>query len=386
MADDLTEPLGLPPARGSRRRLSLAGIAAGTAAVAVVAGLIWLAVASRNGGDTTAVATIKGAPAASVAPETTGSISKAPLSTPAAPATGASGLTDITPDGAVTDVGGGDVVIHDPSEPAPVRLAAAPREGLVEQGTYGLLPRIGEDGTRPLEAYARPAQPAPGMRRIAIIVGGIGVSAESTQEALDKLPGEVTLAFAPYGAALPQTLGAARAIGHEILLQLPLEPFDYPKNNPGPRTLTTDASVSDNLDRLHWLMSRITTYVGVVNYMGARFTADADKLAPVLADIGGRGLLYLDDGSSARSRAADAAGAKTPFLRADVILDADGDTASIDVRLNQLSAIARERGYAIGIATAFPTSIERIAAFAQAAADHGIVLVPLSSLVQTGRS
>ena len=76
-------------------------------------------------------------------------------------------------------------------------------------------------------------------------------------------------------------------------------------------------------------MSRATNYVGVVNYMGARFTGEDEALAPVLADVGQRGLLYLDDGSSARSRAAELAGS-TPVLRADVVLDADLTPAAID--------------------------------------------------------
>jgi hypothetical protein len=119
--------------------------------------------------------------------------------------------------------------------------------------------------------------------------------------------------------------------------------------------------------------------------MGALFTSDPSVLKPVLADIGSRGLFYLDDGSSARSRVKEAAGG-TPILRADVILDADNDPAALDQRLNQLSAIADERGYAIGFASAFPTSIDHITAFIRKARQQGVTFVPLSSLVQSGRT
>jgi polysaccharide deacetylase 2 family uncharacterized protein YibQ len=100
-----------------------------------------------------------------------------------------------------------------------------------------------------------------------------------------------------------------------------------------------------------------------------------------MEEIGGRGLLYLDDGSSARSKAAAVAGSAVPFLRADMVLDADLNAAAIDARLRQLQAIARERGYAVATATAFPVSIERIAAFVRAAEDRGIFIVPVSALV-----
>ncbi len=182
-----------------------------------------------------------------------------------------------------------------------------PVADLVQNTSDGPLPKVAADGTRPLDAYARPVGDVNrNDMRIAIVIGGIGIDADGSHQAID-LPGAVTLAFAPYGKDLKGTLADARNAGHEVLLQIPMEPFNYPSTNPGPHTLTVDAPASQNIDRLHWLMGRVTNYVGVVNYMGARFTSDDAALAPVLADIGKRGLLYLDDGSSARSRAGEIA-------------------------------------------------------------------------------
>jgi polysaccharide deacetylase 2 family uncharacterized protein YibQ len=196
----------------------------------------------------------------------------------------------------------------------------------------------------------------------------------------------VTLAFAPYGENIRAALERARAGGHEVLLQVPLEPYNYPAIDPGPHTLSTRATAAQNLDDLRWLLSRLTNYVGVVNYMGARFTADADALGPVLAELGKRGLLYLDDGSSAQSQAADAAASRVPFLQADVVLDADTTPAAIDQRLDQLAALARQRGYAIGTGSAFPVTVDRIDAFAAAAAKRGVVLVPVTAILTANRS
>jgi polysaccharide deacetylase 2 family uncharacterized protein YibQ len=381
-ADELTRPLGLEPRRQRQGRLPLLLLAAPTLVIAIGGAIFAL---HRSGylwsGDTSTVAAIDGA-----ASERTGSVAK-----PSPPRTlsgdTSSGLTEIVPDGTIADLGDGEVVIHDPSAPQPVRLAAAPLEGLVEESSFGTLPRIADDGTRPMDAYARPAASASGMHRVAIVIGGVGIDGEASQSAISALPGEVTLAFAPYGEDLGPALADARAAGHEILLQLPLEPYNYPDIDPGPQTLTTDASPAENLERLHWLMSRLTTYVGMVNYMGGRFAGDAEALAPVLAEIGSRGLLYLDDGSSgARSRVGEAASGRVPFLQADIVLDADTTAAAIDARLDQLAAIARERGYAIGTGSAFPATVARIAEFARRAEEHGIVLVPITSLAKAGRS
>lgn len=331
------------------------------------AALVWVNLPHRAG--PTATATIATPTAGSaIVPERTGAIVAAPTG----------GLTEVEPTGQLADLD--KVVIHDPSDPGVQVLASLPRADLVETTADGPLPKIGEDGVRPLDAYARPTDAQSGRIRIAIVVGGLGLDADGTRQAIDDLPGGVTLAFAPYGDDLGKETADARSSGHELLLQVPLEPFNYPKTNPGPNTLTVAASAAENLSRLHWFMGRMTNYVGVVNYMGARFTGEAGALRPVIGEIGGRGLLYLDDGSSGMSKAADIAPGVAPYLRADIVLDAELTAAAIDQRLDQLLAIARQRGYAVATATAFPLSVDRIAEFAKAAASRGFTIVPVSAL------
>ena len=278
--------------------------------------------------------------------------------------------------------GSGALIIQIPQNGA--RLAPTPDPRLVQKSRFGPLPRIGADGARPMEAYARPDAPAPGARgagRVAIMVGGLGLSAATTQAAIDRLPGAVTLAFAPYGAALERQAAAARDQGHENMLQAPMEAFDAAP--PGLHTLTTQADPALRLDDLHWLMGRMTGYIGVANFLGAKFLADEAALAPVLREIGARGLLFLDDGSAPQSLASALAPAQgTTNLRADLILDAAPRADAIDAALARLEAIARERGSAIGVASALPLSIERIAGYAAGMRQRGVTLTPLSALVE----
>jgi polysaccharide deacetylase 2 family uncharacterized protein YibQ len=253
----------------------------------------------------------------------------------------------------------------------------------LERSSYGAIPRIAADGARPSEIYGRPANiPAAKKNnpRIAIIVGGLGISAAVTQQAIKNLPSPITFAFSPYGADIERLVTQARTEGHEALLQVPMEPLDFPDNDPGPHALLTSLGVPQNLDRLHWLMSRFQGYVGIVNTMGARFTASEPALTPVLNDIAARGLIYIDNGSSAKSLASQIAGAGgLPFARADVVLDAMPAAAQIDAALGRLETLARERGAAVGIASALPASVERIAQWAKAAESRGVVLVPITT-------
>jgi len=190
----------------------------------------------------------------------------------------------------------------------------------------------------------------------------------------------VTLAFAPYGADLDKTVAAARSEGHEVMLQVPMEPFDYPDSDPGPHTLTTRAKPQENLDKLHWALGRFTGYTGVVNFMGAKLTSDEAALAPILREIGGRGLVFLDDGSSSRSLVgAVAPSARVPAARVDLVLDGTTQAEAVDRELGRLEEMAKKRGFAIGTASALPATVERILRWSRSLEAKGIQLVPVSS-------
>ena len=271
----------------------------------------------------------------------------------------------------------------------PGRQADGGDARLTEPSRTGPLPRVAQDGTRPAEAYAQPVKPIPdrpNAPRIAVVLTGLGISAIGTSDALAKLPGAVTFAFAPYGADLDHLAARAREGGHELLLQVPMEPFDYPDNDPGPQTLLTSLNSAQNIDRLHWLMGRLQGYVGLANYMGGRFTATEQALAPVLREAAKRGLIYVEDANSPRSQAIQIAGANNlPFARADVAIDALPATAEIDRALARLEKIARDRGAAVGMANALPASIERIAAWAKSLESRGIALVPITAVTVAAR-
>ena len=274
--------------------------------------------------------------------------------------------------------------------PAAAKAALPAEAKLLETTRHGQIPQISSDGARPVDVYSRAvakAKDAPDVPRIAIIITGLGVSSNGTAQALAKLPAAITFGFAPYSTDLERLISRARGEGHEVLLQVPMEPFDYPDNDPGPQTLLTSLSADQNIDRLHWLMSRFKGYVGVANYMGARFTATDPALAPVLREVSKRGLLYVDDGSSPRSLAGQIAGANNmPFAKADVVLDAVPMPTDIDRALTRLEQIAGDRGFAVGVASGLPASIDRIAAWAKVVESRGFALVPVTAVASKPKS
>ena len=275
------------------------------------------------------------------------------------------------------------IVVGDPTRRAQdPRTAHIPEPDMLEQSPQGPLPIIAPDGRRPLDIYARPWSGARGAR-VAIVIGGLGLSQTGSQQAIQTLPPEVTLAFSPEGNSLLRWMQAARQDGHEVLMQIPLEPYDYPRVNPGRNTLTVDASPAGTLENLHRTMGRITNYTGVMNYMGARFTAEPEALTTVIQDIAKRGLLYLDDGTSARSKADSVAAQQgAPFAAADLLIDASQDRGAILKKLDELERIARAKGTAIATGSAFDVTVEAVTSWANEAKARGIEIVPVSALVR----
>lgn len=263
-------------------------------------------------------------------------------------------------------------------------LPPSPDPALVQMTSLGPLPRVSDDGRLPRRVYAKPFNAADSRPRVAIVVTGLGLSAAATESAIQGLPGSVTLAFAPYSPRLNDWIRLARAAGHEVLINIPMEPTNYPAYDPGPQTLLTSLNAQRNLDRLFWSLSRGTGYVGVVDFLGSQFTTSRVHMTPVLEAIKNRGLLYLDSNSSPRSVSPSVA-AKLNLVsaKATLTLDERASRTEIDRRFAELEQRAKRERRAIGIASPYPVSLERIANWVRQLEARGIAIAPVSALTQT---
>lgn len=277
----------------------------------------------------------------------------------------------------------GQIVVRSPTAAEfNARTAHLPVKEMVEESSFGPLPKRSADGRRPMDAYARPWSGARGAR-VAIVIGGLAVSQTGTQKAVTALPAEVTLAFASQGNSIGRWMTEARNRGHEVLMQLPMEPFDYPQVDPGRDTLLVDAAPEENRENLHRVLAKTTNYTGVMNYLGARFTSEPVALGPIMAELGQRGLLYLDDGTSARSVADQLSKEKgAAFAASDTVIDAERERGAILKKLDELERTARAKGTAIGTGSAFDVTVEAVAQWVSEATKRGIEIVPVSALVE----
>jgi polysaccharide deacetylase 2 family uncharacterized protein YibQ len=300
---------------------------------------------------------------------------------------GAMGLyQDLTGGGDTSGAAGGEALITLPdgasvaggaSYSAPVQPASplpkAPIAGLSQPGPSGPLPMIAPDGRVPAQAYARPFR-SNGKPRVALIVGGLGLNAVTTRAAIERLPAEVTLSFVPYADNLQSWIDQARAQGHEVMLEMPMEPTGYPDNDPGPYTLLANGTPDDVEAKLDWLLGRATGYFGVTNYLGDRFAGSDAGMSAFLTILRQKGLAFLDDGSFQRRPGAWARAS------ADKVIDQTQSPAAIIGALNSLEAQAKLRGSAMGTGFAYPVTVEAAARWTAGLEQRGLQLAPASAM------
>lgn len=267
------------------------------------------------------------------------------------------------------------------NEARAISMQPTPHPDLIEKGRYGLMPVISADGAESWQIYARPFDDSDTRPQIALVIGDLGLNRAQTHQAL-QLPGSVTLAFSPYAEGLQEWVIQARAAGHEVLLEMPMEPPNYPADDPGPRALLTSLGPTQNLDRLDWLLSRFQGYVGVIENMGGRFSTSPLHIEPVLVVLKRRGLTYISRRRNLDSLSHEIA-SEIELLSVGIDIEVDSDPSK--QQINQRLAAAENRairtGTAIAGGRAYPTTFEAVRSWIEALESRDAVLAPLTAVI-----
>ncbi|MEA1651598.1 divergent polysaccharide deacetylase family protein [Nitrospirillum sp. BR 11164] len=348
-----------------RRRLNLFAVAVALTVVAVAGTVAWLAATAEE----TAAARRKATTLADI-PVTLPQGGARPVEAPHAAAPAAEGAAK-------------PAAAHDPDPmDVAVKLAPSRNEDLLEKTRAGYLPRMPAKGPAPWQAYSRPFPQDDTRPRIALVMADLGWSPSALEKVLARMPAAVTLAFAAGAPNLQKAVDQARGDGHEVLLQVPMEPQGFPLNDPGPGTLLTSLSDEKNVDRLETAMASATGYVGLTNLTGTKFLASHDSLQTVLRQVQRRGLIYVDSWPTTSSQATRiATQLGLPRAVSDVQVDRSPSDAGVAAQLAELERLAKLNGVAVGYAQPYPVTLEGIARWAVGLRDRGIVLAPVTAVV-----
>ena len=263
-------------------------------------------------------------------------------------------------------------------KPASGTAPPLPDSALFTTTRHGPYPQIANDGRRAATYYRRGFKDPQDRPRISIIVGGLGLSSSLTDQAIRDLPPEVTLAFAPYGKNLDVWANQARAAGHELMVELPMDSTGMDPAQLGPAGLLASRSPLENEQRLDWLLSRFAGYFGVTNYLGNKLSTDNVAFRPVLDQIRVSGAAFIGDDEISGSASLNG----PPSARTDVVIGAD--TGPVLGQLENLEKLAKSRRQVL--VKIYPTgqSLSDIANWAGTLPDKGIVLAPASAAIDRG--
>ena len=253
---------------------------------------------------------------------------------------------------------------------------------ITEETETGPLPVIAPDGRQPWLEYSRGFKRADRKPRIALIISNLGLSDTYTKATLELLPEDITLSFSHVAPRLKSWVREARQKGHEILLDIPMEPIGFPKNDPGRATLLTSSNEVENLNRLEHIMKQAGGYVGLLGTLGTKFMLHSETFLPVLRSIKQRGLIYVDSRSTSRSLGPELASSiQLPKAFNNVFVDKEPSQEKIKNKLDELERIALKRRFAVGIAQPLPITIEILSQWTKGLKTKQISLAPITAIV-----
>jgi len=239
----------------------------------------------------------------------------------------------------------------------------------------------------PLARNARAFSNPEGNPTVSVIVGGLGTNRTRTRAAIEELPPEVTLSFAPTADNLSGWVRDARRAGHEVLIELPMEPYDYGRQRPHAQVMQVGVSAETNKQRLAKLLARTPGYVGVMNYQGAKFATEPTAVQPILDALSAKGLAFFEDGTLVRSEfGASAQQTGLAFGKATTWVDARPEADEISQQLLLLESTAREQGAALGTGMSFPVTLDILKDWLPTLEEKGIALAPASYYAKRSRT
>ena len=232
---------------------------------------------------------------------------------------------------------------------------------------------------KPVKAPQKSEAEAPKGPRIGIVVAGLGLSRSSTEQML-KMPSAISYSFSPYASDLAQWIKKAVNDNHEVYVDIPLEPKDYPQSDPGPYALLLNLENDKNMERLNQVLKTGEGYKGLVSGPDEHFTEGTRAYEWLLDAMKAKKLTFYFVARAGNKQFTQELekSKRTEAVGIDVVLDEKLTNDAIDAQLAQAETVAQKYGYATILARPYPISAQRIQEWMKTLGPKNIHLVPLS--------
>lgn len=194
--------------------------------------------------------------------------------------------------------------------------------------------------------------------KIMIVIADLGPSGRILRDVIERFPADtVTLSLLPYMERKQDVLISLQEKGFEYWLQIPSESETTPVQDMGPLGLELTQGAFGIEDRLGRLMFNFPEARGVVFAPDAAFPSRDQSWERILEKTTMEGKSVLDTTSFPT---------KNELLRFDslikshVLLDEIPNETQILSKIDELTAKARDNGFAIGVIRPYPVSLDTL--------------------------
>jgi len=220
--------------------------------------------------------------------------------------------------------------------------------------------------------------------RLALVIDDVEDSPdEPTLRGFLDFPAPLTLAVLPKLPLSREIAERAGLAGKETLLHLPMEPKNYPEENPGPQAITVDLKEGEVRRRVREALKAVPGVKGVDNHMGSRATEDPVVMEILLDELKKQGLFFVDAQTTPNSVADETAKRLGALcVKSAGFFDDKQDPAAIQKTLLALARTAQAKHRVLALGHCRRTTLEALEAVLPKIREMGVERVPASEVLE----
>lgn len=240
----------------------------------------------------------------------------------------------------------------------------------------GILSESG-DGFEPV------VQKKKGKSTLGVIITGLGLDKNVTEAAF-RMPEEVALGFSPYAEAVNKLVESAYSFGHEPFLNIPMQTYEYPFDDPGPLAIMTNLSKAKNMFRLKAVLSAAEGYVGVIASPKEKVTHSLVNILPVIDEIKKQNAIFVyNEKVSNQFLKQEAFSIGLPVITNYTIIDEELTKEQLSKKLEKIKTMVVNEGLdVIIVGHAYPLTIQVVSNWVQGLKQEGVDIAPISKFIK----